>query len=101
MGGRSAARHRPASLLTLAALASLTPGPRGDAAAAPKGEISLFSTEQEAEQHCPADLVVWVDTTSRIFHYRGQRWYGSTPHGGYACKKEAQKYGFRANRTGK
>ena len=102
MGRRSAAGHGAASLITLAAIAVLAPGGSGgEAAPAPKGEVPLFPSEHEAEQNCPADLVVWVDPAKHIFYYRGQRWYGSTPTGGYACRKEAEKHGFRPNRTGK
>jgi hypothetical protein len=71
------------------------------AAAAPKTDVELFTREAEAEQHCPADIIVWVDAATRIYHFRGQRWYGSTEKGGYACKKDAERSGYRQNRSGK
>jgi hypothetical protein len=45
-------------------------------AADPKMSLANFPTAQEAQQHCPDDLVVWLDPPARTYHYRGQRWYG-------------------------
>jgi len=73
----------------------------GGPALAAKDEVHLFASEQEAEQHCPSDIVVWVDTAMRIYHYRGQDHYGSTKSGGYACRKELAGSPYRPNRTGK
>jgi hypothetical protein len=68
-------------------------------AAEPKAPLSNFSTAQEAQQHCPDDLVVWLDTPTRTYHYRGQRWYGSTKNGAYVCRNEAKNAGMRATRS--
>lgn len=73
----------------------------GAAAPAAKDEAPLFPSEQEAEQSCPSDIVVWVDTKTRIYYFRGQQWYASTKSGGFACKREADQRGYRRNRTGK
>lgn len=60
----------------------------------------LFSTENEAQAHCPKDVVVWLNIPSGIYHYKGERWYGRTKHGAYACEKEAIKAGDRASLNG-
>ena len=60
---------------------------------------ATFPTEKEAEQHCPGDLVVWLDLPSRIDHYRGQQRYGATPGGADVCRNEAKGAGMRATRT--
>jgi hypothetical protein len=60
----------------------------------------LFSTESEAQAHCPRDIVVWLNIPSGIYHYKGERWYGRTKHGAYACEKEAIKAGDRASENG-
>lgn len=39
-------------------------------------QLTLFSTEQQAQQHCPRDTVVWLNLPSGIYHFRGERWYG-------------------------
>ena len=60
-----------------------------------------FQSEQEAQKkHCPADTVVWVNTATGVYHYKGQRWYGNTKHGAYECKKEADAGGDRPTRNG-
>ncbi len=60
----------------------------------------LFSTEDAAQAHCPHDTVVWLNIPSGIYHYRGERWYGRTKHGAYACEKEAIAAGDRASENG-
>ena len=32
---------------------------------------------------------MWLNIPSGIYHYKGERWYGLTKHGAYACEKEA------------
>ena len=60
----------------------------------------LFDTESAAQAHCPKDVVVWLNIPSGIYHYKGERWYGITKHGAYACEKEAIKAGDRASENG-
>lgn len=60
----------------------------------------LFSTESAAQAHCPHDTVVWLNIPSGIYHYKGERWYGRTKHGAYACEKEAIAAGDRATENG-
>ena len=60
----------------------------------------LFDTEAAAQAHCPKDVVVWLNIPSGIYHYKGERWYGRTKHGAYACEKEAIAAGDRASLNG-
>jgi hypothetical protein len=84
-------------LSSLALMTLLLPG---FAIAAPAAApLANFPTAQEAQQHCPDDLVVWLDLPTRTYHYRGQRWYGSTKSGAYVCRNEAKKAGMRATRS--
>jgi hypothetical protein len=85
--------HRVLPALALAAL------PGFAIAAEPKSPLANFPTAQEAQQHCPDDLVVWLDPPTRTYHYRGQRWYGSTKNGAYVCRNEAVRAGMRATRS--
>ena len=59
-----------------------------------------FQSEQLAQQHCPRDIVVWVNTNSGVYHFKGQRWYGNTIRGAYECRREADAEGDRATRNG-
>jgi hypothetical protein len=60
-----------------------------------------FQTEAQAKSQCPVDLVVWVNLTSKIYHFAGHRSYGTTKAGAYMCEKEATAQGFRASKTEK
>jgi hypothetical protein len=68
--------------------------------ATPAFALEQFTSETEAQQHCPKDTVVWLNVSSMIWHYKGQRWYGNTKHGAYVCVKEAAASGARATRNG-
>ena len=59
-----------------------------------------FSTQQQAQQHCPNDIVVWLNIPTHIYHMQGMRWYGATRNGAYVCEKEADKAGDRKTRNG-
>jgi hypothetical protein len=64
------------------------------------GEPATFGTERAAQQHCPADTVVWLNLPSGVYHFAGERWYGRTKHGAFVCEKEADQAGDRATRNG-
>jgi hypothetical protein len=55
----------------------------------------------QAKSHCPGDLVVWANLTSKIYHFAGHRSYGTTKSGAYMCEKDATTQGFRASTTEK
>jgi hypothetical protein len=59
-----------------------------------------FQSEQQAQQHCPQDVVVWVNTKTGVYHLKGERWYGATKDGAYVCRKEADAEGDRVTRNG-
>jgi hypothetical protein len=62
--------------------------------------LDYFQTVDAAQQHCPKDVVVWLNIPTGIFHFKGQRWYGKTKSGAYVCKKEASLEGDRATKNG-
>ncbi len=57
------------------------------------GQPQTYATEAEAKQACPHDIVVWLNTKSRYYHYKGQPYYGKTDVGAYVCKAEADMAG--------
>jgi hypothetical protein len=64
--------------------------------AAPPTTPSAFATEKDAEQHCPDDIVVWLDLSTRAYYYRGRKHYGATKSGAYVCREEAKSARMRA-----
>jgi hypothetical protein len=75
--------------------------PAAKAAATQSLGAGQFKSEAEAKGHCPADTVVWVNLNSKIYHYSGNRSYGTTKSGAYMCEKETASAGFRASKTEK
>jgi len=65
------------------------------AAAVPAAK-DQYATEAEAKANCASDTVVWVNSTSRIYHGSASRSYGKTKTGAYMCEKESVAAGFRA-----
>jgi hypothetical protein len=39
--------------------------------------------------------LVWVNTSSKIYHCTGDKWYGKTKHGEYMAKSEAAAKGYK------
>ena len=54
-----------------------------------------FSTEAQAKASCFGDTVVWVNLTSKIYHFSGYRNYGNTKNGAYMCEKQTAAQGMR------
>jgi hypothetical protein len=96
----------PAPAPPLAAPAPTPPStpavrPSPTVAAPNAASVGQFQTEAQAKSHCPADLVVWGNLPSKIYHFAGHKSYGTTKAGAYMCEKEATAQGFRASKTEK
>ncbi|WP_231289878.1 hypothetical protein [Komagataeibacter europaeus] len=37
--------------------------------------------------------MVWVNQNTGVYHLPGDRWYGRTKHGAYACERQAEAEG--------
>jgi hypothetical protein len=61
-------------------------------------EPPLFPFEQQAQQHCPGESVVWADPALHRYNVKGERWYGATKSGAYMCLQEGEKAGYHARR---
>jgi hypothetical protein len=62
--------------------------------------LPIFPDEANAQQHCPKEIVVWLNLPTMIWHYKSQWWYANTKHGAFACEKEAGAAGARGTRNG-
>jgi hypothetical protein len=76
--------------------ASPTTGRTGSGAA-----TAQFANEAQAKSHCPGDTVVWVNLSSKIYHFSGSKDYGTTKRGAYMCEKETASAGVRAAKNEK
>jgi hypothetical protein len=75
--------------------------PRGTVVPPSQAGANQFTTESQAKSHCPSDVVVWANLTSKIYHFAGYKNYGHTEHGAYMCEKDATAQGLRASKTEK
>jgi hypothetical protein len=62
--------------------------------------LTPFRYESQAQRHCPADVVVWLDLRKGIYYSRRQRWYGRGFTGSFVCRKEARAGGYRRSLLG-
>jgi hypothetical protein len=58
--------------------------------------LVAFRTEQQAQEHCPKDAVVWVDPQSGGYYLNTSPSFGHAGPGRYACRREAESAGMRA-----
>jgi hypothetical protein len=45
----------------------------------------------------PGDPVVWENTSTKVYHLSGDKYYGNTKHGAYACQSDANGAGYHAS----
>ena len=69
-----------------------------DATAAP---LALFRTALQAQQHCPSDVVVWLDFNKRTYYAKGQRLFARGRTGTFVCRDEARKNRYRRSLLGR
>ena len=58
--------------------------------------LTAFRTEQQAQEHCPEDTIVWLDPQSGMYQLKGHGSYGLSGAGRYACRGEAERTGMHA-----
>jgi hypothetical protein len=97
----TAAPAAPASTPTAAAPSARPASPPPATAApasVPENPVGAneFSTEAQAKARCPTDTVVWVNLTSKIYHFSGTSNYGNTKRGAYMCEHDTAAAGMRA-----
>jgi hypothetical protein len=56
--------------------------------------LTAYQTEQQAQTHCPKDIVVWLDAQSGTYHLKGDGSYGRAGAGRYVCRGEADSAGM-------
>ena len=70
------------------------------AAGASANPLTPFRYESQAQRHCPADVIVWLDLGKGIYYSKRQRQYGRGFTGSFACREEARSSGYRRSLLG-
>ena len=105
-----AAATAPATPAKPAAAAPAKPAAPAPAATAPKRApapaaastgANQYATEAQAKARCPSDTVVYVNLTSKIYHFAGHKDYGNLKNGAYMCEKDTAGAGARAAKNEK
>jgi hypothetical protein len=60
-----------------------------------------YTTEAQAKARCPSDTVVYVNLSSKIYHFAGHKDYGNLKNGVYMCEKDTAGAGARAAKNEK
>ena len=62
--------------------------------------LTPFRYEAQAQRHCPADTVVWLDFKKRKYYFSSQKLYRSGFHGSFVCLQEARRSLYRRSLLG-
>jgi hypothetical protein len=62
--------------------------------------LTPFRYEAQAQRHCPADAVVWLDFRKGKYYSKGQRQYAQGFNGSFVCRDEARRSGYRRSLLG-
>jgi hypothetical protein len=62
--------------------------------------LTPFRYEAQAQRHCPADTVVWLDFRKGIYYAKQQKRYGQGSSGSFACLEEVRSNGYRRSLLG-
>ena len=62
--------------------------------------LTPFRYEAQAQAHCPADTVVWLNFRKRTYYSKGQQRYARGLDGSFVCRSEARAGGYRRSLLG-
>src|SRR5262245_6405888 len=80
--------------------ASATKSPGSSAAKSDAAKADGVKSSATQAQVPPVKGMVWVNTSSKVFHYEGDRWYGKTKEGKFMTEADALKAGYHAAKEG-
>ena len=69
-------------------------------ASASANPLTPFRYKSQAQRHCPADVIVWLDLGKGIYYSKRQRRYGRGFTGSFVCRAEALSSGYRRSLLG-
>jgi hypothetical protein len=74
------------------------PGATTSTSHKPAAMLAKYKTEADAKGACGSDPIVWANTSSKVLHASGDKYYGHTKHGAYVCQSAAQKAGYHTSK---
>ena len=72
----------------------------GSVTSASASPLTPFRYEAQAQRHCPADVVVWLDFRKGIYYFKRQNRYAQGSTGSFVCRDEARDSGYRRSWPG-
>ncbi len=93
----------PAAPATASAAAVAPPAPAPAAPAKPAKApkpTPVASATTAAPATPPQPGMVWANTSTKVFHREGDRYYGNTKHGKWMTEEDAVKAGYHEAQTG-
>ena len=64
------------------------------------GTTEKSTAAQTEAKTPPAKGMVWVNTSTKVYHREGDRWYGKTKEGKFMTEADAIKEGYHASKEG-
>jgi hypothetical protein len=63
--------------------------------------FSPLPARADSMPSCAAgDQVVWENGSSKVYHVKGDKYFGNTKSGQYTCQSDAEKAGYHQSRSG-
>ena len=64
------------------------------------GSPTRYASQSDAASKCTGDTVVWANPNSKVLHTSGDRYFGKSKRGFYACEKDAMTAGYHMSGHG-